>query len=142
MQKEVKKRSHSSSSTSSSSSAKRRARSDPPSINTQRKQFQIKQRAIAEENPKYMKNSVATGRRARVRTKNPKLVYPTLRKTSRSKASVNRDEGDEDAEGFNDRRDSRFRRAERGTSPRSRSTREGGGSRPTQSKSKITRIKR
>jgi uncharacterized sporulation protein YeaH/YhbH (DUF444 family) len=140
MQKEVKKRSHASSSTSSSS-ATRRARSDPPSINTQRKQFQRKQRAIAEENPKYMKNSVATGRRARVRTKNPKLVYPTLRKTSRSKPSLNRDEGDEEANGFNDRRDSRFRRAERGTSPRSRSTREGGGSRPPQS-SKNTRIKR
>jgi hypothetical protein len=131
--------SFSSSSTTTTSTPRRRSGSDAPSISTQRKQFQRKQRAIVEENPKYMKNSVATGRRARIRTKNPKLVYPTLKKNTRSKSSMYRDEGYDGADSTDDRI-SRFRNTERSGSTRSRGP-SSGSSRPSHPKSKSTRNK-
>jgi hypothetical protein len=44
--------------------------------------FKRKQQEIVRENPKFMEGALPTGRRARVISRNPELIKPTLRKTT------------------------------------------------------------
>jgi superfamily II DNA/RNA helicase len=81
----------------------------PKIIAEKRAEFQRKQQEIVRENPKYMKNALPGGRRGRVIAKNPKLITPTLKKTSRfpKPSSSSHEDDDDDDAGFEDNHDLR-----------------------------------
>ena len=62
-------------------------RPNPIIIRSRRLAFQQKQQEVVKENPKYLKNALPKGRRARITKKNPKLIVPKMKRKTMIKRS-------------------------------------------------------